>query len=60
MEIQVAINLVKGASVAQSVKRWPADLSVPSSRTAEGDNLSVINRVPLHTAFHYHRSIILI
>ena len=42
-----------GASVAQWVKRWPTDLAVPSSIPTRGEIFSTVNRVPLHTAFHY-------
>ena len=40
--------------MAQWVKRWPADLAVPSSSLAQGEIYSNVNRVPLHTTFHYH------
>ena len=49
-----------GAPVAQWVKRWPTDLAVPSSIPARGKIFSTVNGVPLHTAFHYHPSIVLI
>ena len=49
-----------GAPVAQWVKRWPTDLAVPSSIPARGEIFSTVNGVPLHTAFHYHPSIVLI
>ena len=42
------------------VKRWPADLAVPSSSPARGETISTANGVPLHTAFHYQPLIILI
>ena len=51
---------VRGAPVAQWVKRWPTDLAVPSSIPARGEIFSTVNGVPLHTAFHYHPSIVLI
>ena len=49
-----------GAWVTQLVKRWPTDLAVPSLRPARGEIFSTVNRVPLHTAFHYHLPIVLI
>ena len=49
-----------GAPVVQWVKRWPANLAVPRSSPAWGRIFSTINRVPLHTAFHYHLPIVLI
>ena len=50
----------KGVPVAQWVKCWPIDLVVPSSIPARGEIFSTVNGVPLHTAFHYHPSIVLI
>ena len=49
-----------GAPVALWDNRWPTDLAVPDSSAARGEILSTINGVPMHTAFHYHPSIILI
>ena len=49
----------KGAPVVQWVKRWPTDLVVPGLRPARGEIFSTLNRVPLHTAFHYHPPIVL-
>ena len=49
-----------GALVAQWIKHWPTDLAVPSSIPARGEIFSTVNGVPLHTAFHYHPSIVLI
>ena len=46
--------------LAQLVKRWPADLAVPSSIPARGEIFSTVNGVQLHTAFHYHLPIVLI
>ena len=48
------------APVAQWVKRWPTDLAVPSSSPAQDEMFSSVNGVPLHKAFHYHPSIVLI
>ena len=42
------------ALVAQWVKRWPTDLVVMSSSPTWGKTFSIVNAVPLHTAFHYH------
>ena len=56
----VDARILLGASVAQWVKRWPTDLAVPSSIPARGEIFSTLNGVPLHTAFHYHPSIVLI
>ena len=42
------------------VKRWPTDLTVPSSIPAQDKIFSTVNRVPLHTAFHYQPLIVLI
>ena len=49
-----------GAPVAQQVKRWPTDLAVPSSIPDRGEVFSIVNAVPLLTAFHYHSPIVLI
>ena len=49
-----------GASVSQWVKPWPSDLAVMSSSSAGGEILSMVNGVPLHTAFHYQSPIVLI
>ena len=45
-----------GSPVAQWVKRWPTDLAV----TGSTEIFSIVNGVPLHTAFHYHTPIVLI
>ena len=37
------VSKVTGAPVAQWVKRWPADLAVPSSRPALGEIFSSVN-----------------
>ena len=42
-----------GAKVAQYVKRWPSDLALPGSSPTRGE-ISTVNGVSLHTAFHYH------
>ena len=42
---------LKRAPLAQLVKRWPADLAVPSSIPARGEIFSTVNGVQLHTAF---------
>ena len=42
-----------GTPVAQWVKRWSTDLEVLSSSSARDDIFSTVNKVPLHTAFHY-------
>ena len=39
---------------------WSTSLAVPSSSPAQGEIFSTVNRVPLHTAFHYHPPIVLI
>ena len=44
----------------QWVKRWPADLAVPSSSPARGEIFSTVNEVTLHTTFHSQSLIILI
>ena len=36
------------------------DLAVSSSSPDRGEIFSTVNRVPLHTAFHYNRPIVLI
>ena len=51
--------LLLGAPVAQWVKRWPADLDV-SGLSLEAGIFSIVNGVPLHTAFHYHPPNVLI
>ena len=43
-------NFRLGASVA--LKRWPADLAIPSSVPAKAE-ISSVNGIPLHNAFHY-------
>ena len=48
------------AMVAQWVKCWPTDLAIPSLNPARGEFFSAINEVLLHTAFHYHQSVVLI
>ena len=53
------LQLVQGALVAQWVKGWPNDQTVPSSRPAGGEIFSALNRVPLHSAFHNHLPIVL-
>ena len=45
-----------GAPVAQWIKRWPSDLAVLSLSPARGEIFSTVNRVLLHTAFHYHQT----
>ena len=57
---RIGIPTQRGAPVAQWVKRWPTDLAVPSSIPARGEIFSTVDGVPLHTAFHYHPSIVLI
>ena len=57
---QMCFPLPRGTLVAQWVKRWPADLEVPSSIPAHGEIFSAVNEVPLQTAFHDQPSIILI
>ena len=46
--------------VAQSVKRWSADLAVLGSTPVEAEIFTIANEVPLHTACHYHPSVVLI
>ena len=53
-------SLQLGAPMAQWVKRWPTDLAVLSSIPTRGEIFSTVNRVPLHTAFHYQPLIVLI
>ena len=53
-------RLRPGASVDQWVKRWPTDLAVLNSIPTRGEIFSTVNRVPLHTAFHYQPLIVLI
>ena len=57
-----SINLkaAAGAPVAQWVKRWPTDLAVSGSSSAQGEIFATLNGVPLQTAFHYHPAITLI
>ena len=38
----------------------PTDLEVPSTSPTRGEIFSTVNGIPLHTAFHYHPSIVLI
>ena len=52
--------LYSGAPVTQWIKRWPTGLAVPSSKPARGEIFSTVDKVPLHTAFHYHPPIVLI
>ena len=47
-------------AVAQWFNRWPTDLAVPSSSPAQNKIFSTVNGIQLHTAFHYHLSIVLI
>ena len=54
------IEWLDGAPVAHWVKCSPTDLVVPSSSPAQDEIFSTVNRVPLHTAFHYHPPIVLI
>ena len=54
------VTFLRGAPVAQWVKRWPSDLAVPSSISARGEIFSTVNGAPLHTAFHYQPPIVLI
>ena len=42
-----------GVPEAQWVERWPTDLAVVSSSSARGEIFSAVQRIPLHTAFHY-------
>ena len=49
-----------GHPVAQWVKCWPADLAVSSSSLARGKIFSIVNGVPLYTAFHDQPLIVLI
>ena len=49
-----------GAPLAQCTKRWPTDLAFPSSRPARGEIFTIVNGVPLHTAFHYQPPVVLI
>ena len=44
------VSKVTGAPVAQWVKRWPADLVVPSSRRVQGEIFSSVN--VFHCAQH--------
>ena len=53
-------SVYHGAPVAQWVKRWPTDIAVPSWSPARGEIFSTIDRVPLHTAFHYQPLSVLI
>ena len=53
-------HLTKGAPADQWVKRWPSNLAVAGSSPAGGGVLSIVNGVPLHTAFHCHPDIVLI
>ena len=48
-----------GGPVAQWVKRWPAYLAVPRMNPAR-EEISTVNGVPLHTAFHNQPLIALI
>ena len=43
------ILLILGAMVAQWIKRWPTDLAVQSSSSAQGKIFLTANRVPLHS-----------
>ena len=54
------IESLGGAPVAHWVKCSPTALVVPSSSPAQDEIFSTVNRVPLHTAFHYHLPIVLI
>ena len=49
-----------GAPIDQWVMRWLTDLAVKCLSLARGKIFSTVNRVPLHTAFHYHPPIVLI
>ena len=60
VSLHVSLSISIGAPVAQWIKRWLTDLAVPSSSPARGEIFSTINRIPLHTAFHYHPPIVLI
>ena len=42
------------------VKHWPADLAVPGLKASGGGNLFNCKQVPLHTAFNFHPSTILV
>ena len=59
LEVPEYAVLTEGAPVAQWVKRWPADLVVQSLSPAQGE-ISAVNGVPLHIAFHYLPLILLI
>ena len=54
------LHCISGAPVGKWLKRWPTDLAVPSSSPTQGEIFSTINRVPLHTPFHYHPPIVMI
>ena len=54
------LEINRATGTAQWFKRRPADLVVPSLSSAGGEIFSAVNRVPLHTAFHYQTLIILI
>ena len=60
MELAYPVSSSGGAPVAQWVKGWPIDLTVRVQSLLEGEIFSTVNRVPLHTAFHYHPPIVLI
>ena len=47
--------------VAQWIKRWPADLAVPSSNPARDEISSAVSgSLELHTTFHYQPLMVLI
>ena len=49
-----------GAPVAQWVQCWLTDLAAPGSSLARGEIYYTVNGVPLHTAFYYHQSVVLV
>ena len=49
-----------GAPVAQQIKGWPSDLAVLGLSPPEAEIFPTVNEAPLHTAFHYQPTIILI
>ena len=55
-----AFAFLNNTPVAQWVKRWPADLAVPSSSPTPGEIFSTVNGAQLHTAFNYQPLIFLI
>ena len=49
-----------GAPVAQWVKSCPTDVAVRVRSPLEAKTSQTVNGVPLHKAFHYHPTIVLI